>query len=397
MRKRARIALLLATTCGGFVLGAAVGGLATRKNEISHGPPAGRSGDRLVGPGEVRSLLGTRENLRKDLASKEGRIRELETELSALREKPSGPLTPGQEQWRKTIRQWERGQKLQSKILQWRDKAAHRAGLEEFAALLRSEDVEDVLLGWGLVEHIWQYVEDMGQFRPQFLRAMSHEDDRVRFAALQHARFFCSGDEFRDMMFSLAKDPSPMIRRDVCRWLVFQTREGAERREEATSLFTKLLEDEDAHVKDSARWAFLSWGPETQGEDMLMEMSRDANSAGAVQRLAWHRRTISGRLAERLAELYDEQAPLDRSLQWTRGKLADEAKPIASRLWVRALREGIEPSERREALEVLGRIGAPPVIPDLEAIAKSDDAEGIEEELARTIERLQKQTSGGVQ
>jgi len=121
-----------------------------------------------------------------------------------------------------------------------------------------------------------------------------------------------------------------------------------------------------------------------------MDMSRNPSSAGEVQRLASHVRTISGRLAERLAELYDEQPPEYRSLGWTGGELSEKARPIASRLWVRVVRDGIEPEERREALEALERIRDPSAVPTLMAIAASEDAEGIESDLARTIERLQR-------
>jgi len=54
----------------------------------------------------------------------------------------------------------------------------------------------------------------------------------------------------------------------------------------------------------------------------------------------------------------------------------------------------VEPWERQQVLRKLQEIADPSVIPELEAIARSPDAEGIENGLAETIEQIRKKGTG---
>jgi len=390
MSKGEWITLLVVAMCTAFALGVAIGGLRTRGAEmVAEGPGAG-SESRLRRSEEVRALLAARRSLRSDLASKDRKILELETELAELREKSFAPLGPGQKKWQDARRRWARKEKVWKKIFQWRDKAARQEGLEELAALLQSNDAEDLLVGWSTLYRAREYVPGPEKFKPQFLRAVKHEDPAVRLAALECGGLFCSGDEIRDIVFSLARDPSPWVRRKMVDRLVWYRRQPGERSEEAASLYNELLQDEDAGVKDRARYVVVLRGSDAEAENMLMELSRDPASAGVVQKWASRASRISERLAQRLVELYDEQPGGYGALEWTKRKLSDDAKPIASGLCMRILRDSIEPEERRQVLDALERVGDSSVVPELMTIAASEDAEGIEEELARTIERLQR-------
>jgi hypothetical protein len=57
------------------------------------------------------------------------------------------------------------------------------------------------------------------------------------------------------------------------------------------------------------------------------------------------------------------------------------------------VRESVEPWERQEVLRKPQELGDPSVIPELEAIARSPDAEGVENYLAETIEQIRKRSS----
>ena len=58
-------------------------------------------------------------------------------------------------------------------------------------------------------------------------------------------------------------------------------------------------------------------------------------------------------------------------------------------IYLRVVRESLSNGRRWQALKGLRELGDPWVIPALDEIARSPDAEGIEEELAKTIEQLQ--------
>ena len=64
---------------------------------------------------------------------------------------------------------------------------------------------------------------------------------------------------------------------------------------------------------------------------------------------------------------------------------------MASGFCLGIVRDGLSYYHRSRALDGLRRIGDIWALPELEEIAHSDDAEGIEEQLARTIEHLRQQ------
>ena len=109
-----------------------------------------------------------------------------------------------------------------------------------------------------------------------------------------------------------------------------------------------------------------------------------------MMRWLTRRENISARVARRLVEMYDEGQTGYDSIDWTRRRLSDEAKPIVVDFCLRVVRDSVEPSERWRALYGLSIIEDVSVITDLQEIARSLDAEGIEDHLRRTIEYLQR-------
>jgi hypothetical protein len=98
-------------------------------------------------------------------------------------------------------------------------------------------------------------------------------------------------------------------------------------------------------------------------------------------------------MAERLIEMHGERHSAYDILYYTRQNLSEEARPIITNFCLRLVRESVEPWERQEVLRKPQELGDPSVIPELEAIARSPDAEGVENYLAETIEQIRKRSS----
>ncbi len=407
MRTTTWIGLLLAGVCAGFAIGFTLG--KTGKRETP--PPRALAGESPEPhPEWDRAPLGGLEKLRNSVAERQDRISELEAELAAVRAKlpPSLSLEDetrrrGKEEAMGLRERWrarcEKSRELRNKILQRKDKALRAQGLDEVAALLESGDREQLMLGLTVLSCLKSINWDKETFKPAILAALSHQDAEVRWSAMN-----CSlaiEEAPVQLLSSMVNDPFSESRRLAAERLTFECYKRREQAEDVVvSALQPLLKDTDLAVRVQAMNG-LSLIPECAGEvdDMAIEMSRNPDEATAM--LSWlnARQEKSREVAERLVEMYEEGHRVDwyggdyYPVGWTRGHLADEVRPIGVDLCLRILRESVNHLERSEALKGLSNLADISVVPQLEEIARSDDAEGIEEELAGTIEQLKQRGS----
>jgi len=399
MSRAGRITLLVIATGGAFALGVAVGGIKAKETQGLHRGFAPGSGVRDSRSGSITALLSVRESLKDQIAGKDREITTLEAEWGELRDELLGRLTSEREEWRRGERRMaarNEALELRAKILQRGNKASQQQAVEELARLLNSENTDELLLGLTTLGNLWVHIFDLGQerFRAHVARALGHEDAEIRLAAIECADAIRL-EGFRDMVFSLAGDPSPDVRRRGMTLLSRFIGPEGEGRSEVVQILRSLLHDEDTKVRTQAFGSLVNWytrGAEhdAEVEQLMMEASRDEKLAESV--LQWHsyQRTLSARLAQGLVESYDNGHGGYQNLEWVGWRLSDDARPIVSRFCVRILKQSLSPYERRRALDALERVSDGSALPALEAIAASEDAEGIESDLARTIERLQR-------
>jgi HEAT repeat protein len=399
MSRAARITLLVIAAGGAFALGVAIGRTKAKEAQGVHNRSAPGPGVRDSRSDSTAALLDVRERLKQELARKDREIGALEAEWGELREELLGRLTSEQEEWRRGERRMtvrKKALELRARILQRQDKASRQQAVEELARLLNSENTDELLVGLTTLGDLWGHVFDFGQeaFKPHVARALGHEDAEIRLAALECADAIRLED-FRDIVFSLAGDPSPDVRRRAgsLLWRFIGPEGGG--RSEVVQILREFLHDEDTRVRTQGFGSLVNSYPrgaehDAEVEDLMMEASRDEKVAESV--LQWHsyQRTVSARLAQRLVETYSDGHGEYQNLQWIGWRFSDDARPIVSSFCVRLLKESLSPYERRRALDALQRIGDASALPALVAIAASEDAEGIERELAGTIERLQR-------
>ncbi len=396
MSKSASIGLFVAVACAAFAVGVTV--RRSRKGEIPSRQPVvkaeGRESDR------VQAFLADVRNLRRDLTRKERRIRYLEAELAELYAEyppPIGPAEEGLTREKDTARAqqerdkalWEKSRELRERILQRKDKHVRAQALEELAALLVSDTPQDIVLGLFTLPSLEHIKCDKERFRQHVLGAFAHEGAEVRRMAVNSLPVVCTSEEVVNIALSMVPDPAPEVRGLATRMVFFFA--GSQRNEEVASALGALLEDQDRSVKREALGALsrgYDYGEEM--EDQLIELSKDPLMVTDV--LSWWARRkpeISADVAQRLVEMAEEGLS-ERSIisSLDPARLSEEAKPVASRFYLQVLRQSLSYYERTRAVGALRRMGDASVLPELEEIAGSDDAEGIQEELARTIEHL---------
>jgi hypothetical protein len=194
----------------------------------------------------------------------------------------------------------------------------------------------------------------------------------------------------------MLRDSSPEMRLDaVTRYAWIG---GSDRREEVASTLKVLLQDEDKSVQKKVldelwRYHFqYDYGAEI--EDTVIALSRDPELTDSAWAWMFRRGPVSVPMAERLIEMHGERRGFYETLANARQNLSEETRPIITNFCLRLVRESVEPWERQEVLRKLQEIADPSVIPELEAIARSLDAEGIENHLAETIEQIRKKGTG---
>jgi hypothetical protein len=358
-----------------------------------------------------RVLVASLEGYRKALADRENEVRDLQTELAEVKAGLPPQLSPEEEAkkkeeeelkgWRKRSRaRRESSTELRGKIFQRRDGVLRAEALDEVAVLLESEDREELMLGLEVLSRLGRVNFDRERFKPALLAAMEHQDNEVRWSAMNCAYSFIGWTERIQSSASMAKDPVSAIRWLAAENLGWGFGWRPEQKETVVSALRSLVKDSDQGVQRQAMNG-LSRIPECADEvdDMAIEMSRNPDQERGM--LGWlsDRETISGKVAQRLVEMYDEGRKSERygdpyyPIAWTHHRLSDDVKPMAIDLCFRILRDSISFDERSQAVQGLGSIGDVSVLSRLEEIARGDNAEGIEEQIQRTIGELRKRAS----
>ena len=396
MSKTGWIVLLVVGTCAGFVVGFVLGREGRRQAEP----------ERIVGRGEAETTVLPRDGiggagldeLRVALAEKEDRVAALEGELADLQaalatastEDSEGEPEPEETgEQRELVEKWR---KLRNSILQRKDEALRAQSVEELATSLASPNREETLLWLMLVSELRSAKCDKEKLKAPVLGALRHEDPEVRRQALNCVEVVCASEELPAVLLEPLRDSSADVRRRAAS-IVAQSGELIQNNGLVAALET-LLKDDDEDVRGEAIGA-LWRRPEyaSQMEDTVIELSHDPDRRRGVTDLIPRGQPVSARLAQRLMELCDETDIVPPAIPWRHLDLSDDAKPIAVAHSLRVVRDDIEFYRRLTALRFLRDAGDASVLSELEKIAGSDDAEGIEKQLAETIEHLRQQAS----
>lgn len=402
MKSPGWIGLLVIAMAAAFAAGMAIG-----RGKKPERPPARELTEvETVKPKarDDRVLIASLERFRGALAEKEGEAERLRNELAAIRTKLAGELSSEDDQGRKELEEKLKRQKrhraLEEKSRPLRDKILQRGGgalraeaLDELAALLAGDDQERLLVGLEVLRYLGCISCDKERFKPYAANALKHGDSQVRESALQCLGALFSSEDRVGVLLQMASDPSAEVRRVVADSFLNVLPAG--KNEEALSAMRSLLNDTDAAVRRKALDA-LWWRADNpaQLEDVAIKLARTATAPQDRQEMDYwlsSHMSDSPKIARCFAEMYEEYGkeacPL-YPLANCAGYLAEEVKPIVNGFCLRLLTQSVDPEAREEAVGILGRMEYAPVLAELEEIARSEDAEGIDEQLAETIERL---------
>lgn len=415
MKREVWVALWAVSVCGALAAGAVVKRL--RLAESSQ-----QKGEMHVEPDKsdeawLEDLMARLEEVRRVIADRERTIGELEGEIAVVRKELSTSFGPESEkEWQESLasrRKWERlkaldekGKTLRKKILQRKDKALREEGLTELAILINERETdEDVALGLRILGQLWQYDFDRERFRPGVLAGLENEDPFIRRLAIECTRKTVSWEEERDIALRMANDPSDDVRWWIAASLAFCS--WTDRREEAAPLVRAYLQDENYMI----RWRMLEniWSYANDVDDLYIKLLDDSQGleGAMVYSVERHMKTISAGFVQRLVDKFEEgfsdrrimrlldpgaidfEHPADENPGWQdKPRLSHEARPILSDFYLRLVRDGLDNGRRHQALEGIRKMGDPSMIPVLDEISRSPDAEGIEDELVKTIEHL---------
>lgn len=408
MNRTGWIAVAATGVCAAFVIGATVA--KSRKPEAVSVAPSTEIKDKGADAERVTGLRADLEKYRLELAGKENEVQELREELADAIQRIPPPLTSEEEAKQREFDEWkERGERserltnlyekaneFRKKILQRKDPFLRQQGLLELEALVKSDNKEDMLLGLTALSRLGDFNLNKETFKPYALTALKDEDVEVRKAAFNSLYAVCPQEEQLDIVLSTLRDPSPEMRLEAVVRSAWTG--GGERREEVASTLKALLQDEDKSVKkqvlDGLWRQHFAYDYGAEIEQSVIELSRDPELADAAWEWMHRRGPVSAPMAERLIEMHGERRSAYDILYYARRNLSEEARPIITNFCVQLVRESIEPWERQEVLRKLQELADPSVIPELEAIARSPDAEGIENHLAETIEQIRKKGTG---
>ena len=414
MKRQLWIGLWAISVCGALAAGAIVAGpgLTRPARPEAERPPKSEKSDAA----RLEHLVARLDEIRKAVADRDHRVGELEAEIARVRGELSTLFSPEDEKdWQETLASSrkserrgaldEKGKALRKKILQRRDRALREEGLTELAILINEgKSDDDVALGLRVLGRLWQHQFDRERFRPGVLAALEHKDPFIRRLAVECTRNTVSWEEERDIALRMANDPSDDVRWWVAASLGFCS--WTDRREEGAPLVRAYLQDENYMI----RWKMLEhlYSYADDVDDLYIKLLDDPQGleGALVYSVQRHMRTLSAGFVQRLAEKFEEgfsdrktmrlldpgfdfEHPADGTGAWQeRPRLSPEARPILSDLYLRVVRDGLDNGRRHLALEGLRKMGDPWIIPALDEIARSPDAEGIERELAGTIEYL---------
>jgi hypothetical protein len=353
-------------------------------------------------------------NLRRDLAEKEQKIRQLETEVAEFRAKLPPPLSPEEQEHQRQAERdrvlFGKAKELRTKVLRHEDSTSRQQAFAEVKALVQSGNPDDLLLGLTTLLHLDGLEFDAESLKPQILGGLSHEEPEIRHAALNCVAMVCADEDALDIALSMANDPSAQVRASAAFHLGWFT--SGEPKEEVEALLVSLLWDNEEAVKKRALQGLSRvhsfYPPAEQAERMealAAELCVDPRVASDVLGLWEKRGEFSPEDAQRCGYIQFEEYLQTwgrenitvRAYMLLLGpQLCSNEGPILSRLCLRLLKDSTNDQLRLRALANLRDMERPSLIlPELEQIARSPDGAGIEEELAKTIEhvRLQRQTT----
>jgi len=364
-------------------------------------------------------LLAKLEELRQAIAAKDSEIDRLRRELEAVKSQMRPPLSPELEkelrdriEWRersKADEAWrQRWGSLRTKIIQRKSKALREEGLAELSALLQSTETQDLEMGLGMLDGLSEVKFDKEKFRPYVLAALSDERNSVRRLALDCARLVCPYEGRGEIVARMVQDADPEIRL----WAAIELSNSSapEQKRLAIPALRSALEEGDLSAKRDLLGRLYSLPEEL--DDVVVKLLGEKELEAPLTRLLHHGRgTLNAATVQRLSEMYEKGTSEETILSFLdpgridlgsreevglpggEPRLAKDARPVVRDTYLRIVKESLRRGYRHQALEGLRELGDPSVIPYLDEIARSEDAEGIEKELAETIERLRQKES----
>jgi len=365
---------------------------------------------------DLSELVTELDRLREGISGKDNEIHGLREELAALTSRLRADLGPELE---KALRErlesrkrhearrpeTERRNALLRKILQRKDKRLREAGLTELLALLQSANPEERQMGLHALGGLEGIKLDMEKYKPYVLAALADDLSVIQKQAADRLALVCSNEEMLGLAARMVEDP------DLRYWAAVMLKHSSlpEHQNLAISALRSVLEEGEVSEKQRILWS-LDDLPEELNDIAVKLLDQEGFEAPLTRLL--HRptptiRTISTAIVQRIAEMYrggTSEETIMRFLQpeaihfgdpsddvqerQARPCLATEAKPIVREIYLGIVKDGLHRVTRGQALRGLQRMGDPWAIPVLDEISRSTDAEGIEDELAKTIEHL---------
>jgi len=424
MRKTAWIALWGTSLFAGFAVGIAIG--KARDPEVEPRQPAAATTHTEKNREEAR-LLASLDEFRKSLAEKEQIAASLRAEIEEVRGKLLPPLSPEDEKWLKERQEedkhtqrfktcWKRSEELVKKVLQRRDKVLREEGLAELESLLKNSVAEDNLAGlWALGTIVFDNDRlDKGRFKPLAQAALFHDDPQVRETALRYlGNEGWRGDKqgAAETALTMVSDPDVRVKTTALRILVEFG--GRERNEDVAAALKSLLREENSEITSIALQATRDLSQESlyasvaEGglparvaekaydyyEEMrheVIEASRNAEAQEKVLTFWWGRQTLDKDELERAAEILNGVNPDEYfRVAYDSNPASPELREQAYGYYFRVIRESLDTQRRWMALSRLVSMDDKSLIPELRALAASEDAEGIEQGIADAIKHLE--------
>ncbi len=401
MRKAVGTWLLLIMPCAAFFVGLkVVGGGPWAFGILSRGPGRGQSAHGRQAD-RAAALEFANEGLRKELLARDQRIAALEKEIKEVRDGLPSPLTPEEEKrWRENQESQarrnrrkaieEKANALRNVILQRKDKVLRREALAELDRLLRSDDAEELVIGLATFRQLPDFILDKKAYRAQVYAVLEHENREVRLHALNSVLYVSSLEEKLGIVLSKTSDPAPEVRAHAVALLGSYV--GYERDETVATVLRKLLHDEDASVRNETLTELSpTYDYRGEMEDLVIELSKDPETREQAHICLSEMKTIDAKVAQRLVELYDSARVWRHGSAWMESNFTDDARPIVYRFCLDIVSESFVRWERENALKCLQRVGDASVLRELEMLQRTPLAQGIEDELTKTVGSLRQQ------
>ena len=404
MKRAAKSTLLILAPCAAFALGILIGRAGTGKPAAPCSEP-GIGGDLPTSQGDrARTLQAVNEKLSRELEGRDWRIVALEDEIEELSQELPNPFAPEDEkEWREYEERQEfakqrralaqKAQELREKILQRKDKALRQEALAELDRLMQSENTEELIIGLSTFRRLPDFILDKETKRMHVVTALEHQNADVRYEAIYSLYWVCTREENLDVLLDMWNDPAARVRQLAVALLHNYT--GNQRDERVATVLKKFLSDEDASVNNKAlRSLSPGYDYREEMEDRVIELSRDPETREEAHQCLSGMKTIDAKVAQRLVELFDFSRGWGYEMYWMERDFTDDALPIVSRFCLELVQDCPPRWQKQKALQCLRRIGDASVLRELEALQRSPVAEGIEDELTKTIRALWNKVEG---